>query len=250
MQTLVAALAARPRHYRPIRDGRTFTRHPFDPDAPALSRAMPFMTGYTATETRLALAVDPANFALGMDAVEQRLARFLRIDAQATRHIVDAYRAEDAAASPGDLLAAITSDQISVRNTLRAAALQASTAPVFVYRFDWRTPVRDGLLRSPHTVELPFLFGTAETASGLVGTGPDRQTLTEMMIATWSAFAHRGDPTNDTLPLWPRFDAGERHTMLLDVQPRVERAPGEAARAALAALPVFEYSMPQNFARP
>jgi para-nitrobenzyl esterase len=187
-----------------------------------------------------------------MDVVERRLARFLRIDAQATRHIVDVYRAEDATASPCDLLAAITSDYINVRNTLHAAKLQAGAAeaPVFVYRFDWRTPVRDGILRSPHTVELPFLFGTTDAASGLVGGGPDLEPLTRMMIETWSAFAHTGDPNNGTLPFWPRFGADDGHAMLLDVECRVAPLPGAAARAALSALPVFEYSMPQNFARP
>ena len=44
------------------------------------------------------------------------------------------------------------------------------------------------------------MFGTAAKASDMVGTGPDLEQLTKMMIATWSAFAHTGDPNNASLP--------------------------------------------------
>jgi para-nitrobenzyl esterase len=115
--------------------------------------------------------------------------------------------------------------------------------------FDWRTPVLGGRLHSPHTSEVPFVFGTAATASGLIGTGADIAPLTHQMMTTWAAFAHTGNPNNATLPHWPRFDATSHETMLLDRHSRLAQNPGDAERAALEALPFYEYSTGFNFIR-
>ena len=253
LERLVACLAATPGiHYRPVLDGSCFTRHPFDPAAPAMSNDIPFMSGNAATETRLTMASDRENFSLSIGEVQRRVARFLRIDAAEADRISDAYRSSDPRASASDLLGAITTDYAYIRNTRREAALQALTsrAPVYSYVFNWRTPVFGGLLRSPHEIEVPFVFGTSAAAASMVGTGPDLPALTHMMIATWSSFARTGNPNNPSIPYWPQYDTAERMTMLLDIDSNAEPDPGAPARAALDHLPFFEYSMPQNYARP
>ena len=70
-----------------------------------------------------------------------------------------------------------------------------------------------------------------------------------MMIATWSAFAHRGDPSNPLLPAWPRYSADGRSTMLLSRESKVASNPDGIRREALEGLPLFEYSMPINYVR-
>ncbi|MBT2304868.1 carboxylesterase/lipase family protein [Variovorax paradoxus] len=253
MERLVQAFLAAPLGYRPILDGRTFTRHPFDVDAPPISLDIPLMVGNAASETRLTMASNLGNFSLDADEVKRRLARFLRVDAPEADRIMDAYRTADPKALPSDVLGAVTTDFMYIRNTLHEARLQsaAGRAPVYAYVFNWRTPVLNGVLHSPHTVECPFLFGNPKHAVDLIGaTNPDFAHLTRMMIATWSAFAHTGNPNNPTVPRWQRYDPKERHTMVLDVRSRVEQDPGGQARAALNGLPFFEYSMPQNYARP
>ena len=98
-------------------------------------------------------------------------------------------------------------------------------------------------------MEVPFVFGTAPAAVSYVGDGPDVAPLTKMMIATWSAFAHTGNPNNSSLPHWPRFDTRQRSTMMLDVSSRVELDPGSQVRSALEGLPYYEYNRPVNYAR-
>ena len=197
------------------------------------------------------MAQDMANFSLGAAEVERRLARFLRIDAAATARIVDAYRATLPGATPSQIMAAVTTDYTYRRNTTMEARLQSATAsaPVHAYVFDWQTPVRGGVLGSPHTSEVPFVFGTAPAAAALVGTGPDIAPLTRMMVATWSAFARTGDPANPDLPDWPRYEATGRSTMLLSRGSAVAADPGGKRREALAGLPPYEYSMPVNYQR-
>ncbi|MEY4761567.1 MAG: hypothetical protein RLZZ200_1423, partial [Pseudomonadota bacterium] len=250
MERLLAA--SRP-PYAPIIDGRILTRHPFDPDAPSQSLDIPLMAGNVATETRIHLfGSNPANFRLDADEVRRRLARFLRVDDDRARGIMSAYQAADPAATPGDILGAVTTDYTYIRNTRRVATLQAlaGRAPVFSYLFMRRTPVHGGILRAPHASELAFVFGTTDAAADLVGTGPDVAPMTRIMIATWSAFARNGDPTNALLPHWPRHDGRENRSMLLNVKSEVQRDPGGEARAALEGLPWFEYGMSTQYGQP
>jgi para-nitrobenzyl esterase len=249
MDKLIAAMKGLPPVFRPVLDGVTFPANPFDPAAPASAADIPTMFGNAATETTLYLAANMANFSLDRAAVEKRLVRFLSVDQAAVVRIVDAYRDAMPEATPSQILAAVTTDYCYRRNTTAEAVLQSATAraPVYTYVFDWRTPVRGGLLQSPHTLEVPFVFGTAPVAEALVGTGPDIAPLTQMMVATWSAFAHTGSPANPAVPEWPRYGAAQRSTMLLSRESTAASNPGGDRREALAALPLFEYSMPINY---
>ncbi len=248
-QTLIAATKGMPPVFRPVLDGVTFPANPFDPAAPAGAGEIPTLFGNAATECTLYMAADMANFSLDAAEVGRRLARFLRTDAPATARIIAAYRSAMPGATPSEIMAAVTTDYTYRRNTTREAALQAQTAraPVYAYVFDWRTPVRGGVLQSPHTSEVPFVFGTAPAAQALLGTGPDIAPLTQMMVATWSAFARTGNPANPHLPSWPRYEAATRQTMLLSRESKAASNPGGERREALAGLPPFEYSMPVNY---
>jgi para-nitrobenzyl esterase len=248
-ERIVRALARTVQPFRPVLDGRSLDRHPFDPDAPAVSSDIPFLVGTTASETTLFLAADMRNFSLDHNEVRRRLGRFLDVGPRDVDRIVDAYRADQPTATPSDLLVAVTTDYHYTRNTLRTAALQADSAaaPTYAYRFDWRTPVRGGLLGSPHTVEVPFVFGTTTAAAGLVGDGDDLEPLTRTVMAAWVAFARTGDPSHPGLPPWPRYDGTVRPTMLLDRESSVAADPGGAARSALDDLPPFEYSRPVSY---
>jgi para-nitrobenzyl esterase len=229
--------------FRPAVDGRALPRHPFDPDAPPMSVAIPYMAGNTATETTANAAGDRNSFLLSLDEVRPRITRALRTDDAQTARILEGYRATYPNASPSEIMMAISTDYQYIRNTLRQARLQAAAAkaPVYAYVFTWRTPVMDGLLKSPHMEELPFIFGTTEAAAAWVGRSPDHVSLTRMMIATWSSFVKTGNPNNPMLPEWPRYDGTNRLTMQLDVASSVARDPGGAARDLLDGLPFHEY---------
>ena len=237
------SIAAARGAFRPIVDGRALPRHPFHPDAPPISAAIPYMVGNTATETTSGAASDRNNFLLGTDEVRRRVADSLRTDEAETTRVLQGYQAAYPTYSPSEIMLAITTDYQFIRNTLQQARLQAAAgpAPVYAYVFTWRTPVMDGLLKSPHMGELPFIFGTTEAAVGRVGESSDHGPLTTMMIATWSAFARTGNPNNPTLPPWPRYDGHDRLTMQLDVASAVARDPGGQARNLLDRLPFHEY---------
>ncbi|MEP6631036.1 MAG: carboxylesterase family protein [Lapillicoccus sp.] len=252
VERIVGALAGTTRSFRPVIDGRNLDQHPFDPSAPAISSDVPLLIGTTANETTLFLAADMRNFSLDLGEVRRRLERFLGVGPGDTDRILEAYRADRPTASPSDLLVAVTTDYHYTRNTLTEAVLQAdsASAPTYAYRFDWRTPVRGGVLGTPHTAEVPFVFGTTEAAAGLLGRGPDLEPMTRTVMATWVAFARTGDPNNPHLPPWPRYDATGRRTMLLGLESSVSADPGGVARSALDDVPPFDYSRPVSYPLP
>ena len=229
--------------FRGMIDGRTFEAGPFDGEAPAISADVPVMAGCTNTETTYYFRADPGNFALEVAEVRRRLTRFLELEAGEVDRVIEVYRDTYPGYQPSDVLIMVSSDFVFKRNTFRIASLQASSArkPVYAYVFDRETPVEGGRLRSPHTSEVPFIFGTAREAAAHVGAGADIGPMTECMMACWAGFARHGDPNNATISFWPRFDERGRQMMVLDVASRVAADLGGPARAALDTLPYFGY---------
>ena len=249
MGQLIAAIKTVADPFRPVLDGRSFQANPFDPTAPATAADVPLMIGNAATEATLFMAADMGNFSLDAAEVEKRVARYLGVDAVHAKRVIDAYATAYKGATPSELLAQIATDYMYRRNTTRVAALQAERAKsaVYAYVFDWKTPVLGGVLHSPHTLEVPFAFGTTATAPALVGAGPHLTKLTRDTMARWTSFAHTGVPTALGGAKWARYDAAGRSTMMLDLESHLASNPGGEARQALDDLPYFEYSRPTSF---
>jgi para-nitrobenzyl esterase len=246
MEQLLLAVKSVKDPFRPVVDGRTFVRHPYDPTAPAQAASMPLLIGNAATEMTLYMAAVPGNFSLGLPEVNRRIGLLLKLDGAQANRVVDAYRADLADPSPSDILAAVSTDYVFRRNTTRIASLQSAHAPVYDYVFDWKTPIMGGNLHSPHTIEVPFVFGTMEAAGGLLGQGPELAGLSRSVMGAWVAFARSGNPNTSAMPAWPAYDTGNRSTMMLDVESHVEKDPGGNARRALDSLPPYEYNVDRN----
>lgn len=189
------------------------------------------MTGTTRDEWRLFAAFDPK--ILGMD--EPRMRRrlgYLLGDAPIDA-LVDTYREELAArdieATPGEILTAIQTDRIFGMPALRLLdALDDRGHPAHGYLFDWQSPLAGGALRSPHAIDLGFVFGTfgIEGASGFFGDGPDAEALSELTMDAWTRFAREGDPG------WEPFTRTSRHTRVLGRTPKLETFPSASVVAA------------------
>jgi para-nitrobenzyl esterase len=249
MDRLLAATKAVADPFRPVLDDRSFQRDPFDLTAPSIAEDIPLMIGNAATEATLFMAADMGNFTLAAAEVERRVERYLQLDEAHTKRVIDAYRTVLRDATPSELLAAIATDYMYRRNTTRVAELQArqARAPVFAYVFDWKTPVLGGVLQSPHTLEVPFAFGTTDAAAALVGSGPDIPKLVRDTMSRWTSFARSGVPAASGGVKWRPYDATSKSTMMLDLQSHLESNPGGEARQALDDLPYFEYGRPASF---
>jgi para-nitrobenzyl esterase len=234
--------------FYPVVDGRVIPSHPFDPVAPAASAGIPLLCGSTEheltpyTDAALLEPIDDA-------ALEARVKGILRVDDETARRVIAVYRRNRPRAAQSDLGAVMAADNSVMRMSeyliAERKAAQAA-APVFLYYFQWPSPVRGGRLGAMHGIELPFVFDNTAKVPHMVGTGPELVALADRVSATWAAFARSGVPEGPTLPSWPAFDPRTRPTMVFNVDSRVvndpykeERLALEAIRQAQAALPPF-----------
>lgn len=88
--------------------------------------------------------------------------------------IIGAYRASNPEATPWDLYILIATDHPRGTYTRELAKRKVAqgSASVYVYRFDWETPEGGGHMRSPHAVEVPFVFEDIKVAGPLISKGP------------------------------------------------------------------------------
>ncbi len=226
----------------PVRDGRMLTVHPFEPSASPLAADVPILCGSNETEgVPYANPDDPYWTTEPSDdgALVRQLASTLKADPADVARLVAVYRKGRPSATPGDLAAIVAGDASPLRlsaHTIADRQTALGRAPVFMYYFQWRSPLRNGRVRSMHGMELPFVFDHVDDASFMNGTGQDRYALADRMSRAWAAFARSGNPSHPGLPTWPVFDANTRPTMVFDRECRVVNDPFGAERRALAAL--------------
>ncbi len=217
--------------FGPVVEGDVLPRHPFGPDASPLSADIPLMIGDMRDEmTSFTATVDRIWF---RQLTEAELRD--RLYAIAGRHadrVVETYRRLMPRANPTERFIAATTDSNFRIRSLTSAQRKAaqSKAPVWMYSFEWRTPLFDGRLGAPHAMDVPFCFDTIDLTNA-TDMGADAKRLAATMADTWIAFARSGNPDNPSIPHWPAYNAAERPTLLLDAAPRVENdLRGEARR--------------------
>ncbi|MFZ1206380.1 MAG: carboxylesterase/lipase family protein [Candidatus Acidiferrales bacterium] len=225
----------------PVVDGRSLPRNPFDPDAPAQSANVPMLIGTNGTETTLLLGLgDPALFSLNDADMRTRLKTYLHLEDDAKLDsLIATYKKDRPGATPSDIYFAVTTDRMMRMNAITQAERKAAqgAAPAYMYIFDWRTPVLGGKLRSPHGIELAFVFDNTDKTVGLNGSAPDVAVLADKVSAAWTAFAHSGNPNVSSLPHWPAYDTTSRATMVFNDDCKEENDPGRDERIAISALP-------------
>jgi para-nitrobenzyl esterase len=145
-----------------------------------------------------------------------------------TDRVVETYRRLYPGASPADRLISTTTDSNFRIRSLTLAQRRAAnaTAPVWMYSFEWETPVHDGKMKAPHAMDVPFVFDTIDLTNA-TGGGETPKQLAASMSGIWAVFARDGSPGPD----WPAYMVPERATMMFDATCRVERDPRAETRA-------------------
>jgi para-nitrobenzyl esterase len=127
-----------------------------------------------------------------------------------------------------------TNDGLDSPNTITIPSIRLVEAQlchrdrVWLYQFDWSTPILGGILGAFHMLDLPFTFERYDDPA-LLGDDPPRQ-LGHDLHGALVRFAATGDPNGGTLPHWPSYDLHRRQTMLFDASCAVAENPRAAIR--------------------
>jgi para-nitrobenzyl esterase len=114
----------------------------------------------------------------------------------------------------------------------------AAVAPVYVYRFDWATPMLRLLrLGAAHATELPYVWGNLvagpKDPTFKLGGLKAGTAVSKRMRARWRNFAASGEPTGLAGdPVWRPYRRDDRATLVIDKQDTVVDDPDRAFRTA------------------
>ncbi|MEM7078972.1 MAG: carboxylesterase family protein [Pseudomonadota bacterium] len=222
MSALSAARVGTSAGSAPTIDDKTLSRHPFEPDAAPSGADVPMLLGTTRTESSLFLgARNPASF--NFDWAEAKAALKTTYPDKNIEHIVAGYRALDPEATPSDVYFEATTDArwASGHVTQAERKVVQGAAPAYLYLFNWNTPVDGGKWRSPHALEIGFVFDNVANSASMSGVGTEQQLIADMLSETWIAFAKTGNPNNALIPEWPAYNLSRRPVMVFDVAPEV-----------------------------
>lgn len=122
--------------------------------------------------------------------------------------------------------------------TVWLAEGHSAVAPVYLYRFDWATPMLKLLgIGATHATELPYLWGNLvsgpkDVTFKLGGLKRGKQ-ISERMQSRWLSFAVAGDPNaTHTEPAWKPYSPSRRSTLVIDARDSVVDDLDESLRAA------------------
>lgn len=199
--------------FRPVADDREVPADPLAAVTEGSAAGVPLLIGTNLEEWKLfALMTPPA-------ATDEALADRVALVTDDPDGALEAYRSEYPDADQADLECAVLTDVVFRIPAIRLADAQTAHAPVFQYRFDWRSPAWDGMIGAAHAVEIPFVFDLVEDQRLHVLVGPEApRSLARAMHESWIAFAHGGVPVAEGLAQWPTVDGPGRPVMLLDAE--------------------------------
>jgi para-nitrobenzyl esterase len=226
-QLFAAIPGAGPLRLGPVVDGHNLPQQPWETKAPPQAAGVDFLVGNCKDEGTL-FTRNQDLFHLDWQSLNQQLSKpgtmgASGIPAAAVDEIVAAYRKDYPQESPSDIYFRLSADRAARANAQQQANLKSAqnSGAVFMYHFDWDTPLLGGKLRAFHTADLPLEMRLVAY--------PESDALSRQLAGAWAAFARTGNPNHAGLPNWEPYSPDKKANMIFDVnQSRLEHDPAAA----------------------
>jgi para-nitrobenzyl esterase len=228
-------------YWGPVIDDVTLPVHPFWPNAPKQSSAIPMVMGNTREETGSLIAMGDASvFSLTWETLPARLERDMVTDIEVTG-VIRTYRELFPAITPPELFIKATTAGRSWRaQVIEAEARARENGPTWVYQLNFPSPREGGRYGAHHTLDIPLVFANTGKSEAQTGDSEGARKASAAMSDALVRFARTGDPSGGSTGAWPRYDLAKRATMIFDVDSRVENNPRKAERELFAKAPYIQ----------
>ncbi|WP_163718527.1 carboxylesterase/lipase family protein [Mangrovibacterium lignilyticum] len=193
----------------PVVDGHSLPGDPWYPDSPEISANIPLLIGNDKDEATLFALNNESLFSLDRAGLRSELLK-AKIPEDKVDDLLALYQKAHPSDSPSDLYFRISTDRGARYNAVKQAEMQLERgqADVFMYYFQYNTPVDEGRLRAFHTSDLPLIMRLTLY--------PESEQLSRQLSAAWAAFARNGNPGTKNLA-WPAYATNDRATMIFDI---------------------------------
>jgi para-nitrobenzyl esterase len=210
--------------FTPVMDGRYLPHHPFDPTAPAESHDVPVIISTTLEDAALRLT--------NWDLTDSGLATLIneRYHGKSSE-ILAMYHDAGPHKTPYLIQAQIFTDSQARLRAITQAERKAAQGGggAYMYLWEWVNPSFDGKFGAVHGHDVDASFNLYR--QNMCGSGRAEGRKVALGLASaWVAFAKTGNPDNEHIPHWPKYDAAARSTMIFDSTTRVVNDPRAAMR--------------------
>jgi para-nitrobenzyl esterase len=231
------ASAAGPEQFMPLQpvvDGATLPGHPLDPVGSPHGKEVAALIGSTKDDMKMIMLSMPWFGKMDDDGLRKMAAQMFKAQAEP---MVAAYRRAYPNATPTEIACQFVTDRTMWAGTIDWAQRKVAGggAPVYVYRFDFDTPVMGGILGATHGGEIPFALNNYPLTP-MAGDRPENAAMGRTISEAFVRFAHYGNPNHPGLPQWDSYTPAHRATMIFDVKSRVEVDPNSELRQLYAKL--------------
>jgi para-nitrobenzyl esterase len=213
---------------QPVVDRKTLPAHPVYPVGSPHGKKVAMMVGSTRDDMKMMMLSQPWFEKLD----DAGLAKMAAANfGQLAEPMVAAYKKAYPGASASDIACKFVTDRVMWAGNIDWAQRKnaGGGAPVYVYRFDYATPVMGGVLGATHGGDIPFAFDNY-TYTPMAGDRPENAKMGKLMSAAFVRFAHSGNPNTGAIPEWKPYTEAQRNTMIFDVSPRAEIDPQSELR--------------------
>jgi para-nitrobenzyl esterase len=212
--------------FQPVVDGVTLPHLPIQAIADGSANGVSLLVGTNRDEMRLFTMMDPTQATPDIAILE-------RLFGTKAKEVSATYESAKPEQSSSDAWIDFLTDRTFRIPTIRLAECQSAQGTnVWMYRFDWPSPVFGGRLKACHGLEISFVWNNLDKygVNILTGDDPARQKVADAMHSAWIAFAHSGNPNTSGLPQWPAYDTTRRATMLFNEECQVVNDPQATER--------------------
>ncbi|GAA1828893.1 carboxylesterase/lipase family protein [Agromyces salentinus] len=212
--------------FAPVVDGDLIPEHPTDVLREGRAAAVPLLIGTNRDEAAIFRYWDSPLLPITTDGVERMLEDMRRDEPDvafpSNAQVLDVYEG----IRRRSVGLGITRDIAFRMPSIWAAEGQCTVAPVWLYRFDFATPMLEVLhLGATHAMELPYVWSNFDTMpkdpTFRLGGRRRAQRVSHRMQSRWAAFAHGNPPDGpDGSSAWPAYELEHRSTLVIDAADR------------------------------
>jgi para-nitrobenzyl esterase len=207
--------------FQPVVDGVTLPQQPIQAIASGSAHDVSLLVGTNRDEMRLFTVMDPNQATPNMPLLEH-------LFGTKAKEVFATYEADQSEHASSDAWIDFLTDRTFRIPAIRLAESQSMYGTnVWMYRFDWPTPVFEGRLKACHALEIPFVWNNLAKRGVNLLTGGESapQKVADAMHLSWIMFARSGNPNTSGLPQWPAYDTTQRATMLFNEECQVVNDP-------------------------